>query len=476
MHRSRRTFLAAWAALPAQATNWPEWRGDGRRGVWDETALLERFPASGLRFLWRTPIHGGYSATSVAGGRVYLTDFIPQAGRRGIERLLTLEEETGRIAGELRWPADYAGIDYPSGPRAAPTLDGARVYALGAAGRLLCASSEDGSVLWTQELAGEEPPPWGMACAPVVCGDLLVAVGAGAFDAKVAAFDKRTGEVAWRALSNQTGPGYSQPLLIEVEGRQQLIVWHAGAVSSLDPATGEVLWNDPFPIRLETPIATPVWSPPYLLVSAFFNGSRLLRVGDGSAELVWTSQTDNAVQNDGLHALMASPIIADGRIYGISSYGQLRCLRLADGELLWETQQVTVEKARNASAFFVRQGERYWINNDRGELILARLSPEGYKEIDRTKLIEPTSQPGARRELGAVHWSHPAYANGRIFVRNDQQVLCADLRPKPGPMAPASGPMAPGEAQPRLHGAAVRHNPEGEPARLRASSGWRAVG
>jgi outer membrane protein assembly factor BamB len=267
-----------------------------------------------------------------------------------------------------------------------------------------------------------------MACAPVVYEDLLVTVGAAGFDAKVAAFNKLTGELVWTALSNDSGPGYSQPLLIEVEGRIQLIVWHAGAVTALNPASGEVLWNDAFPIRMETPIATPVWAPPHLLVSSFFNGSRLYRLGAQTAQAVWSSHTDNAVENDGLHALMASPIVEGGHIYGISSYGQLRCLRLATGELLWETQAVTVEKARNASAFLVKQGDRYWVNNDRGELILAQLSPDGYREIDRTRLIEPTSPPGARRELGAVHWSHPAYAEGRIFVRNDREILCADLR------------------------------------------------
>ena len=114
-------------------------------------------------------------------------------------------------------------------------------------------------------------------------------------------------------------------------------------------------------------------------------------------------------------------------IYGICAQGQLRCLRLATGERVWESQAVTVEQRRNASAFMVRHQDRYFINNDRGELIIARLSPKGYQEISRTELIKPTTEGGGRRERGAVNWSHPAYADRHIFARNDEEIICADL-------------------------------------------------
>ena len=178
---------------------------------------------------------------------------------------------------------------------------------------------------------------------------------------------------------------------------------------------------------METPIATPAWSAPHLLVSGFFNGSRLFRLGPAGADLVWAGESPNVANTEGLHALMAAPIIEGDHVYGLSSNGELRCLRLSDGTPVWESQAVTVERARNASAFFVAHQDRYFINNDRGELILARLSPAGYDELDRTQLIEPTSTPGARRELGAVSWSHPAYANRRIHIRNDKEILCASL-------------------------------------------------
>jgi outer membrane protein assembly factor BamB len=125
-----------------------------------------------------------------------------------------------------------------------------------------------------------------------------------------------------------------------------------------------------------------------------------------------------------------TPVIDSDYIDGICSYGQFRCLNLKTGERVWETLDVTKEKARWASGLIVRQGDRYFINNDRGELIIAKLSPQGYQEISRTPRIKPTTNPGNRRELGAVNWSHPAYANRRIVARNDEEIISAPLEKK----------------------------------------------
>ena len=431
--RCRVMLGALWLAAGclSVADDWPEWRGAGRRGIWEETGVLDRFPTQGLAVVWRKPLGKGYAGPSVAGGRVFVTDFRPGEGSRGSEGLTALDQRTGNRAWTYRWSANYAGVEYSSGPRATPTVDGDRVYALGAAGALVCASVSDGSVLWERSFTRDfatELPPWGMASAPIIHGDLLIAIVFGRPRAKVVAFDKHSGEEVWRALSSEdSGPGYSQPILIRHGGRLILVVWHAGGLAALAPATGNVLWEQPFPIRMETPIATPVWHEPYLLVSAFFNGARLYRLGSSDARLIWKGSSDSAVETDGLHALMNSPVIVGDHVYGICSYGQLRCLRLSTGERVWETQEVTRDRARNASAFIVRNGDRYFISNDRGELIIARLTPTGYSEIDRTSLIRPTSAPGARRELGAVHWSHPAYADRSVFVRNDEEIVRASL-------------------------------------------------
>jgi len=363
---------------------------------------------------------------AVSAGRIYVTDFI-----NNTERALCLDEQTGRLLWTHSWPADYGGIDYASGPRATPTVDGDRVYVQGAAGALHALSSRTGQSIWSKHaVAGYAAPvpPWGWASAPIVDGPRLIAILGGLNSAKVVAFDKLTGKELWRALSTEDSePGYSQPVLITAAGRRQLIIWHAGAISALDPGTGRLLWEHPFRITMATPIATPVTSGPYLLVTAFFNGARLLRPSRSAAELLWRGQSNSEIKSDTLHALMAAPVIDGGYIYGICSYGQLRCLKLATGERVWETQSVTVEKARNASAHIIKHQDRYFFYNDRGELITGRLLPSGYEEISRAKVLSPTSKPGARRQLEAVTWAHPAFANRHIIARNDKEIIRLSL-------------------------------------------------
>ena len=419
---------------PALAEDWPEWRGRGRAGVWNETGIRESFPAEGLPVAWRAPVRGGYSGPAVAGGRVYVTDFQRTRGMKGRERALALDERSGRLLWAREWEADYAGISYPVGPRATPTVDGDRVFVVGASGLLSCLDARTGEVIWRRDYVkdfGAEIPTWGIAGAPLVDGDRVVIIVGGRPDAKVMALDKSTGREVWRALPSDSEPGYAQPVIVEAGGRRQLVIWHPTAVASLDPATGRVHWEVPFRVGMGTTLATPVSRGPHLLVSCFFNGSLLLDVAGTRPRVVWKGKSDSEIDTDGLHAVINTPVIDGDHLYGICSYGQLRCLSLKTGERVWETMEVVREKARWASGFIVRNHDRYFINNDRGELIVARLSPEGYREIGRTPLIEPTSDPGNRRERGAVNWSHPAYANRHVIARNDREIVSLSLAAAP---------------------------------------------
>ena len=432
-------LITAWAALalPARAEDWPEWRGRGRLGVWKETGILEAFPQQGLAIKWRTPIKGGFAGPAVADGRVYLVDFTPTQGMKGIERVLCLEEKTGKALWTREWETDYTGLmrTYAIGPRATPTVDEDRVYTLGAKGILHCLHAKTGEVLWKKDYvaeSGTQVPVWGMTAAPLVDGERLIALVGGEPEAKVIAFDKLTGKEIWRALGSDGEPGYSQPILIQAGGRRQLIIWHPQAATSLDPATGKVYWRHPFKLQAGLAVATPVQSGLRLLFSSFYNGSMMLELDDRKPDsrTLWQGSSNSEIKTDGLHALITTPVIEGDYVYGICSYGQLRCLNARTGERVWETLDLTGERARWASGFLVRHQDRYFINNDRGELIIARLSPQGYQEISRTRLIKPTSNPGNRREAGAVNWSHPAYANKHIFARNDEEILCASLEKK----------------------------------------------
>ncbi|HKW99284.1 MAG TPA: PQQ-binding-like beta-propeller repeat protein [Bryobacteraceae bacterium] len=421
-------------AAGVSAEDWPEWRGKGRLGVWNEAGVIEKFPDTGLRVEWRVPVHSGFSGPAVSNGRIYLTDFSPASRLKGRERVLCLEEKTGKVLWTREWDADYTGLMeiYATGPRATPTVDGDRVYVVGAKGFLQCLDAHTGAVRWQKDYVKDynaEIPTWGVTSAPLVDGGRLICLVGGARNAKVVAFDKLTGKEIWRALPSDSEPGYCQPVIVTSGATRQLIVWHPLAVTSLDPETGKVYWEQPFKIEAGLSVATPVWSAPLLLVSSFYNGSMMLTLNERKpgAEILWRGKSKSEIDTDGLHALVTTPVIAGDYIYGICSYGQLRCLNARTGARVWESLELTKEKTRWASGFLVRHGDRFFINNDHGELIIAQLSPDGYHEISRTKLIQPTSNSGNRRELGAVNWSHPAYANRHIVARNDTEVIRASL-------------------------------------------------
>src|SRR5262249_34979163 len=157
----------------------------------------------------------------------------------------------------------------------------------------------------------------------------------------------------------------------------------------------------------------PTVSGDYMLVSNFTFGSMLMKLDrtKPTATMVWKGQGTSEIDTDGLHSVIGPPIIKGDYIYGTCSYGQLRCLRLSTGERVWETPAMLQERARYGTALIVQNGDRYFIVNDRGELIIAKLSPTGYEEISRTFLLKPTHDPGIRRKMTYVSWTHPAFAN-----------------------------------------------------------------
>jgi outer membrane protein assembly factor BamB len=433
MIRPTLALALAFTSSSLFAADWPEWRGKGRLGVWNESGILDQCPKEGLTIEWRTPINSGFAGPSVADGRVFVTDFTRALNTKGSERILCLDEKTGRILWTQKWDADYIGLmdTYAIGPRATPTVDGDRVYVLGAKGALVCLKVKTGEIVWKHDYVKDydtQVPTWGMTGAPLVDGDRLIALVGGAGNAKVMAFDKRTGREIWRALSSDhEEPGYAQPIIFEAAGMRQLILWHPLAVVSLDPATGKVNWSQPFKVHNNVNLATPVMHDSRLLISSFYNGSMLLDLSKPQATKIWQGKSDSEIDTDGLHSLVSTPVFDGDYIYGVCGYGQFRCLRAKTGERVWESLAVTGEKARWSTALIVRNGDRFFINNDHGDLIIAKLSPEGYHEISRTKLIKPTSNPGNRRQLGVVNWSQPAYANKHIIARNDEEIISASL-------------------------------------------------
>ena len=230
-------------AAPLVANDWPEWRGAGRTGVWTETDIVDELPA-GLKVKWRVPINSGFSGPAVVDGRVFITDWAQDPASRtmdGTERTIALDEESGEILWTREWPTSYRMLmlSYAIGPRATPTVDGDRVYVVGAAGDLCTAwPSRPGRSSGRSTISTDYDsfvPTWGVASSPIVDGDRLITVVGGEPGGLIMAFDKETGAEVWRALDVVGEMGYGQPIIIEAGGARQLIVWHAVGTGVAEP-------------------------------------------------------------------------------------------------------------------------------------------------------------------------------------------------------------------------------------------------
>ncbi len=437
-------LLMGFVYAPARADDWPQWLGPQRDGVWREAGIVEKFPPGGPKVRWRTPIGGGYAGPAVANGKVYVADRQLAKGVQnpknpfnrskiaGSERVVCLNESDGKVVWTREYPCEY-DISYAAGPRCTPVVHAGKVYSLGAMGDLFCLDADSGAVVWSKSFQkdyGQKAQLWGWAAHPLVDGDRLICLVGGEGSTAVA-FHKDTGKELWRALSSRE-PGYCPPMLYEAAGKRQLIIWHPESVNALDPETGKVYWSQPFNedgqmVRSGLTIPTPRKAGDLLFFTAFYDGPLMLKL-DGDkpgARILWRGKSSNEQRTDGLHAIMCTPAIKDGHIYGVCSYGQLRCLKADTGDRLWETLKFTTNNDRPtrwANAFIVENGNRFFLFNELGDLIIAKLTPKGAEEIDRAHLLEPTGTAGR-----AVLWSHPAFANRRLYARNDKEIICVSL-------------------------------------------------
>jgi outer membrane protein assembly factor BamB len=428
--------LAALAS-PVGADDWPQWLGPERDGVWRETGVVAQFPKSGPTVRWRTPLGGGYAGPAVVKDRVFVTDRLrdggpaggPKKAAPGKERVLCLEEATGKLLWKHEYPCTYQ-IAYPAGPRATPLVHDDKVYTLGAMGDLLCLEAATGKLLWSKNFPrdfGATVPQWGFAAHPLLDGDRLICM-VGGEGSVVVAFHKDTGKELWRSLTANE-PGYCPPMIYQAGGKRQLIIWHPQAVAGLDPETGKSYWSLPFQVKAGIAIATPRRLGDMLFVSCFYGGSLMLTLDSEQpgAKVLWKrrGRSEMADQTDALHSLMCTPFLKDGHIYGVCSYGHLRCLKADTGQRLWETLEPTTggKEVRWANAFLVAHEDRFFLFNEKGDLIIARLSPKGYQEIDRAHILEPSNRLPGR----PVVWSHPAFANRSVYARNDAEIVCASL-------------------------------------------------
>ena len=398
-------------SFPRQLTadDWPQFLGPLRNGISAETGLIASFPESGPATLWRKPLGVGMSSVAVTNG-LAVTLFQDEAS----QYVVALAVETG----ERQWQTAVAPAfenTMGNGPRATPTVVDGFVYVFTGEGILAQLSLADGTLNWSVDVPktlGGKPAEYGVACSPVV-SDGLVMVQAGCPQAATAAWNIQTGELAWKA--GQGNAGYATPLLSTLADRKQLVVFNAAGVSGIDPQTGEELWDFPFPTDYDCNIATPVQlGDNYVLVSAGENhGSVVLQVQPTGSGLAATAVWESLGVSSQLRAEWQTPVVHDDHVYALDNQGSagpitnLVCIRLSDGMTMWK-------QSRFGKSNMILADGRLWISTMKGELILAAASPEGYQEISRCTLIETTRQA-------------PVIADGRLYLRDDQEIVCVKV-------------------------------------------------
>jgi outer membrane protein assembly factor BamB len=413
--------------------DWPHWMGPTRDNVWHENGVLEKFPAGGPKVHWRVPVHGGYSGPSVAHGMVVVTDYTTQdktdegnfqrKPTSGTERVLAFD-----LAGKPLWNYDYPvkyAISYPAGPRCTPIIHEGKVYALGAMGHLACLDAKTGNKIWAMELTekyGAKPALWGYSAHPVIDGQTLFTLG-GTNGSHIVALDKDTGKELWKAGS-QAEQGYCPVLFHTIGGVRQMIVSGPKAIRGYDPATGKLFWSQDYDATSGSVIMTPVIVKDHLFIGGYKGKNLALRLtlADGvpGAQTLWRD-----VRNKGISPVNVQPMAVDDTVYGYNEDGHLIAFEMPEGKHLWKsTGPIGGDEPKGSgTAFIVKNHDRFFFFAETGELVIGTLSKEGYKEIDRAKLLEPTGTAFGRK----VVWCMPAFADRKMYVRNDKELICVDL-------------------------------------------------
>ena len=389
----------------AERGDWPRFRGPNGDGISTETGLRTSWPEEGPELLWRAPVGEGFSGISVVGDRLFT-----MYGRDRSEWVAGFDAGSGRELWRYRSDGLYRD-GQGNGPRSTPTVDGALVFALGAQGRLHALDAESGQEVWSRDLVddyGARRPTWGISTQPLIHGNLLLVNVGGRSGASIVAFDKRTGNEVWRSQDDLAG--YAAPLRIKIGGLTQIVFFTAEGLVSVSPTSGELYWRAPWKTSLDVNAAAPVFVAPdkVFVSSGYDKGAALLRIrtngARASAAEVWRSRV--------MRNRFSSSIHYDGYIYGFDET-TFKCIDADSGEMMWRSRGLGHGSLILADGHLI-------ILSDRGVLALVEASPAGYKEKARTRV------------LGGKTWTPPTLAGGRLYLRNEREMISLNMKALPG--------------------------------------------
>ncbi len=402
VHLTLALCLVASTASVVIAADWPQFRGPNRDGISPEPAALKSWPASGPKVLWKAPLGEGYSQVVSVKGRLYTF------AQQGEQVAIAFDGATGKRLWRTRIDREY-NDGQGDGPRSTPTVDGELVYVLSAHGKLAALRTANGQVAWQHDLRSEygaNPPQWGVSTSPLVEGKLLIVNVGGSGNKSIVAFDKTNGKTVW--ASQGDGAGYSAPIAITVRGVRQVIVFTADAILSISPEDGRLFWRSGWKTDYDVNAATPIFLPPDKLFvsSGYGTGSALLQINRTNVSEVWRSR--------GMKNQFSSSVLHDGILYGFDD-ATFKAIEAASGKERWKQRGF-------GHGSLILAGGHLIVLSDRGKLALVQATPEEYRELGNAQVIEGKC------------WTSPSLADGRLYVRNEEQLIAFDWK---GAAAPA---------------------------------------
>jgi outer membrane protein assembly factor BamB len=395
----------------ANADDWSQFLGPDRNGISQETALIDEWPAGGLKEVWRVKGGVGMSGVVVQGD---IACTLIQTG--GQQRVLALNAKTGATVWSTPVAAAYKN-GQGDGPRGTPAIVGGSVFVFTGDGTLARLKGSDGTVEWSHNVLmrhGGRPADYGMACSPLVFSDIVV-VNAGATRGTVVACDSKTGEPRWTSGKGESA-GYSSPTAVTMSGWTQIVAFKGSSVAGINWKTGDLLWQYPYKTDYDCNIATPIRGDDGLLLisSGENHGSTMLKIGSKGqnfkVEKVWASTGGGAVmRNEWQTAIrLGDYFYAFDNVGSAGPVTHLVCIEAATGKPVWR-------KTRFGKGNMIAADGKLFATTMKGELVVIKATPDGYEELGRSTIIETTRQA-------------PALANGRLYLRDGAEIVCLDAR------------------------------------------------
>ena len=381
---------------------WPAYRGATRTGHYDHNIRTD-WPDDGLPRLWQQPIGGGYASFAVAEGRLFTIE-----QRRDFEVVAAYDPNSGIELWSQHWTEHFQETMGGDGPRATPTWDNGRLFALGASGELQSLAADTGRQLWRTNIladAGAGNLTWAMSASPLVVDNQVIVLPGGKNGRSVVAYDADTGAVLWSALDDVAG--YTAPMVVELAGVRQILVVTAARAAGLRVEDGTLLWDYPWVVSNVPNMAQPivVGSDRVFLSASYGQGSAMVEVSRTETALsvreVWRT---NRMKNK-----FSSSVLHDGHIYGLDE-SILACLDAETGELVWKGGRYGYGQLLLADGHLV-------ILTERGNLVLVRATPDGHDEVANFAALDGKT------------WNVPTIADGRLFVRNTTAMAAFNIAP-----------------------------------------------